>query len=238
MPRFYPNKLISDCWSSCGNVTFYHREGRCYFRTRKRKTGTTNTNNHTATVHSRALSAWRSITQEEQNLWNKLALQVSSHKPPFGLTCSDHNHITGNNLFVSAYHGFATLDNEHTPRPQDYQSFPQFLLRYHSTTTTENTDLKINFLLTIWTDTPERYVLLGKIMLAKPGKGINTGLMRNHLATMGLVINSTNVKTTIQVTFIVTQKDPTQTALHMRYLLLDRLTGYRCNFKYFHHNFY
>ena len=34
MPRFYPNSQFSDCWSSVGNVTYYHRNGICYFRSK------------------------------------------------------------------------------------------------------------------------------------------------------------------------------------------------------------
>ena len=34
MPRFYPNTRFSDCWASVGNVTFYHRDGICYFRSK------------------------------------------------------------------------------------------------------------------------------------------------------------------------------------------------------------
>ena len=34
MPRFYPDALFSDCWSSVGDVTFYHRNGVCYFRSK------------------------------------------------------------------------------------------------------------------------------------------------------------------------------------------------------------
>ena len=34
MPRFVPDTLFSDCWSSVGNVTYYHRNGVCYFRSK------------------------------------------------------------------------------------------------------------------------------------------------------------------------------------------------------------
>ena len=32
MPRYYPNSGISDCWGSAGDVTFYHRDGICFFK--------------------------------------------------------------------------------------------------------------------------------------------------------------------------------------------------------------
>lgn len=34
MPKYIPNTQFSDCWSSVGNVTFYHRNGICYFRSK------------------------------------------------------------------------------------------------------------------------------------------------------------------------------------------------------------
>ena len=36
MPRFYPSVLISDAYGSVGDVTFYHRDGKCYYRKRSR----------------------------------------------------------------------------------------------------------------------------------------------------------------------------------------------------------
>ena len=60
--------------------------------------------------------------------WNMLALTVSSHRSPFN---KDH-HISGYNLFVSAYHGFAQLGNEHVPFPRAYEELPIFTVSYHS----------------------------------------------------------------------------------------------------------
>lgn len=65
-------------------------------------------------VHLRALQAWRTLTPAVQELWNSLAVVVPSHRPPFK---KDH-HITGHNLFVSAYHGFSQLGNEHILSPE------------------------------------------------------------------------------------------------------------------------
>lgn len=44
------------------------------------------------------------------------------HKPPF----DNKAHISGQNLFVSAYHGFTTLGNEHIPVLQRFVKFPPF----------------------------------------------------------------------------------------------------------------
>ena len=34
MPQFYPSVLISDAFGSVGEVTFYQRNGKCYYRKR------------------------------------------------------------------------------------------------------------------------------------------------------------------------------------------------------------
>jgi len=49
---------------------------------------------------------------------------VPSHRPPY----DDNHHISGYNLFVSAYHGFAQLGREHVPAPQPYPQFPSAAL--------------------------------------------------------------------------------------------------------------
>ena len=73
-------------------------------------------------VHRRALAAWRSISHQTQLVWNALAEDVEPHRPPF-----DHKaNISGQNLFVSAYHGFYTLGNEHLPVPRAFDNFPPY----------------------------------------------------------------------------------------------------------------
>ena len=32
MPKFTPSVLISDCWGSVRDLTFYHVDGRCYYK--------------------------------------------------------------------------------------------------------------------------------------------------------------------------------------------------------------
>ncbi|MBO7049803.1 MAG: hypothetical protein J6W42_04230 [Bacteroidaceae bacterium] len=32
MPKFHPTPIIQDCWSSIGNITFYHRNGQCFYK--------------------------------------------------------------------------------------------------------------------------------------------------------------------------------------------------------------
>ena len=121
MPRYYPNILFSDGFGSAGDTTWYHRDGKCYTR-KKCKPVFPGTPGQMvqASVHQRAMAAWRSIPHQTQLLWNDLAEKVEPHRPPF-----DHKaYISGNNLFVSAYHGFAQLGREHVPVPQPYPLFP------------------------------------------------------------------------------------------------------------------
>ena len=121
MPKFHPTPIIQDCWSSIGDITFYHRNGQCYWK-RKPKPSF----NHTlarldqAQVHHRAILAWQQLQHSVQLEWRELARCVPSHRPPY----DDNHHISGYNLFVSAYHGFAQLGREHVPVPQPYPLFP------------------------------------------------------------------------------------------------------------------
>ena len=111
MPRFTPSILISDCWGSVGDLTFYHMGGRCYYKKKSRcEFPGTDAQNSQLDVHRRALAACRTLEHSVQLTWNDLAKPVISHKPPFDNTA----HISGQNLFVSAYHGWAT--NTSLPR--------------------------------------------------------------------------------------------------------------------------
>ena len=105
MPLFRPSILLSDAYGSAGEVTFYHRNGRCYTRRRVKPPypGTPAQLEHLA-IHRRAMEAWASLDSEVQKLWNSYETTAESHRPPY-----DHkSHISGNNLFISAYHGVAT----------------------------------------------------------------------------------------------------------------------------------
>ena len=97
---------FEDCYGSVGDHTFYHRHGKCYYRKRSAPVfpGTMLQMEHQV-VHLRALAAWRELPWDTQRLWNKYARPVISHKPPY----DNKAHISGQNLFVSAYHGFARL---------------------------------------------------------------------------------------------------------------------------------
>ena len=121
MPKFHPSVLIRDCWSSIGDITFYHRNGQSFYKRKPRPTFRgTPAQLGQQQVHLRAIAAWQHQDHSVQLQWNELAKSVPSHRPPY----NEQHHISGFNLFVSAYHGFAQLGREHVPVPQPYPLFP------------------------------------------------------------------------------------------------------------------
>lgn len=57
MPIYHPNTRFSDCLGSAGDVTFYHRDGVCYWRSRDRHSfGGTSAQFKALDVHRRALT--------------------------------------------------------------------------------------------------------------------------------------------------------------------------------------
>ena len=62
MPRYFPNSRISDCWGSAGDVTFYHRDGVCFYRKKPvMEFAGTPGQLEQAGIHQRALEAWRGL---------------------------------------------------------------------------------------------------------------------------------------------------------------------------------
>ena len=224
MPRFFPNALLSDCWSSAGNVTFYHRNGVCYFRSKafSEFVGTAEQLEQKG-LHHRAILAWQTLTPRQQQKWRRLAVGVAAHRPPFG----DGNHISGYNLFVSAYHGFAQLGNEHIPEPVMFEPFPIFSMDYLDCSTADGGQLRLRFRLTLCgAGEPGRYRVLGKFQIGEPGCGRNPGLMRNYLS------ESVPSAECSVVEFLAPDSVPALEIkqLHLRYLLLDYKTGYRSQY--------
>ena len=224
MPRFHPNTVLSDCWSSIGNVTFYHRNSICYFRSKAySEFAGTSDQIEQKELHHRAILAWQGLNNEQQLKWRRLAVGVTAHRPPFG----DGNHISGYNLFVSAYHGFAQLGNEHVPVPRRFEQFPIFSLDFVSCSMTSLFDMELGFRLTMCgTDEPSRYRVLGKVQIEAPGVGRNPGLMRNYLSESvpnGMVS---------EIVFNVPRGrfDIDMFQIHLRYLLIDSKTGYRSQY--------
>ena len=221
MPKFNPNAIIKDCWSSIGDITFYHRNGQCYWK-RKPKPSF----NHTparldqAQVHHRAILAWQQLQHSVQLEWRELARCVPSHRPPY----DDQHHISGYNLFVSAYHGFAQLGREHVPVPQPYPLFPVShlqLLQIDSGTSSETVTLRCRLSLQN-TDNPARWHVSARIQLTAPGVGCDPGKMRTCLA----IREQQN-----EIVFNVPRPDIEDYQVYLRYRLIDSVTGYRNNWK-------
>ena len=246
MPAYSPNLLISDCYGSAGSITFYHRDGKCRWRSKSTLSfAATPRQSAALDVHRRALAAWCTIPDTEKEIWHEIARNVPPHRPPFG----SGGHISGHNLFVSAYHGFHTLGNEHIPGPMEFRPFPVFVAGFMGAETVNTSDLRITLRLSMQLEKePERYTLLCKVQLAEAGKGCNPGRMRNFLAedvtetvpagmsTEALQKLSETVEVrTVAVTipdyraFSGTVSD--SYSLHIRYMLIDRETGYRSQYQ-------
>jgi len=221
MPKFHPTPIIQDCWSSIGNITFYHRNGQCFY---KRKPYTqyrgTAAQLDQAQVHHRAILAWQQLPHAVQQQWRELAKSVPSHRPPY-----DYNHhISGYNLFVSAYHGFAQLGREHVPVPQPYPLFPIShlqLLQIDSGTSSGTVTLRCRLTLQN-TDNPARWHVSARIQLTAPGVGCDPGKMRTY---MGIRYQQN------EVVFSVPSPNTEDYQMHLRYRLIDSVTGYRNNWK-------
>ena len=223
MVQLRPNILINDAYGSAGGVTAYHRNGKCFLRARisPRFPGTSGQLAATA-VHLRALQAWRSLPHEEQLRWEPYASVVEPHRPPF-----DHKaRISGNNLFISAYHGFATLGNEHVPSPAPFEKFPSFIVRLLGASVVDDT-LLIRWKL-VMGESGGRYRLLTKVQLAKPGRGWDTGALRNFLAEPGASEAVQTTRITGYTSIYGLDLDSYQ--VHARCILLDTKTGYRSQF--------
>lgn len=179
MPLYRPSILLSDAYGSAGDITFYHRNGRCYTRRRVKASypGTPAQLEHLA-VHRRALAAWASLDSEVQKQWNAYEVTAEPHRPPF-----DHKaHISGNNLFVSAYHGFALIGNEHTPHAQPFQALPPFNVSFSSAIIKDSTlHLSVDAHVSQYLH-PERYRLYARLRIMDHGRGYGVRGMRGFLA--------------------------------------------------------
>lgn len=215
MPKYHPNTRFTDCWASVGNITFYHRDGQCYYRTKANPVfpGTSHQLVQVS-IHKRALQAWRNISHEEQLEWNALATQVKSKRPPY-----DHKtSISGYNLFVSAYHGYASIGDEKIPEPKPMPDFPTLSLKLISSTVV-GTTLQVKFKIENLHASLQNFIIASRIQLVNLGAGTNPGKMRNHQAEL-----TDNIVT---FTIPLPNQDHNSYTLHMRYFLIDRTTGYR-----------
>ena len=225
MNDLYTSVLFADLYGSAGEVTAYHQGGKCRLRSRSRCVFP-NTESQAASlsVHRRALVAWKALDQQTQNQWQSMAVGVEPHRPPF-----DHQAwISGYNLFVSAYHGFATLGDEHVPVPTPFVKFPAFRVEALGASSQGGSlFLRVAVSLDPYA-VADRYQLLAKLQLAAPGRGRKTGLMRNFLATNAcslepVIIEITDYRNRWGL-------DLQQYQVHARFVLLDRETGYRSQY--------
>jgi len=229
MPRYNPNIRFSDCWSSVGDVTFYHRNGVCYWKKRAHPEfpGTLG-QLEAQSVHLRALQAWRSLSPLVQEQWNMLSLTVCSHRPPFR---KDH-HITGHNLFVSAYHGFAQLGHEHVPSPRAFEELPVFTVDYSSASVIDGEDLSIKLRTQLERNAvPNRYRVAVRIQLTTPGSGRRPGYLRSFVAEENCTGRDCIVEVRVPGYKNIWDLDLRTYQVHMRYFLIDAETGYRNIFR-------
>ena len=224
MPKYMPNSRFSDCWSSVGEVTFFHRDGVCFWKKRAHPAfpGTMAQLEHQS-VHLRALDAWRGLASEVQVLWNALAVPVHSHRPPFR---KDH-HISGYNLFVSAYHGFAELGDEHIPVPMARRAFPPFSVEMAGCEAVEGV-LVVRFRVRMPQESePTRYRLHTKMQLTTPGGGKRPGYMRVFVAEGNCGSSDCIVEVRVPDYKTLWNLDPTSYQMHCRFSLIDTVPGYR-----------
>ena len=220
MPKYIPNSRFTDCYASVGNITFYHRDGECFFRTKaKPMFPGTDGQQVQLSIHQRGLQEWRNLSHEEQLEWNALARSVRSKRPPFNTS----THISGYNLFMSAYHGLACIGDERIPEPQPIPDFPVVCLEMASSTVINEADLQISFRIT--GDTiPENIRIVGKLQLTAPGYSPHRGKFRNYVSTID---NDGHVTFIMHEYKTVSGLDLLEYQIHMRYFIIDSQSGHR-----------
>lgn len=232
MPKYTPTFMIDDCWSSIGNISFFHRNGQCFWRRKPTPLfPATPAQLQQCNVHHRAILAWQKLSSAEQKQWREYAAVVPAHRPPF----LKENHISGYNLFVSAYHGFAQLGNEHVPVPQAYPQFPAMSLTVVDSKMTNENDLEIKCNLNLSEIAAVgRWKLIVRLQLTAPNKGCDPGKMRGFLGQQELIetfetFSKIETKLIIPSFVTVWNLDLPRYQLHYKYQLLDTKTGYRNN---------
>ena len=220
MTKYIPNSRFSDCYASVGNVTFFHRDGECYFRTKAKPTfpGTAGQQVQLS-IHQRGLREWRNLNHDEQLEWNALAKTVRSKRPPFNTS----THISGYNLFMSAYHGLACIGDERVPEPRPLPDFPVVYLELSSAAVINDIDLQIYFRM-CGDILPEKFRIIGKIHLTAPGLSSHKGRFRNYVGTR---TDDNHVSFIIHDYRAVSGLDLNEYQVHLRHLLIDSKSGHR-----------
>lgn len=228
MPRYIPSIPFEDCYGSVGDKTYFHRGKDCYYK--KKASGAlpyTDAQLQQVSLHQRALAAWRTVPSPVQKIWNEYAVDAPSKRPPYGSKA----HISGYNLFVSAYHGFAQLGDEHTPEPKRYVPFPSYFVDWEGLQVVEGTDLLLRFFCSIGGGREgHRYRMLLKLELTKPGHGRQPGLQRNFLALDDCTDEDGRIEFIVEDFREVWHLDLPEYTAHCRFILIDRETGYRSRF--------
>ena len=224
MGEFKPNIVVSDVFGSAGDVTAHHRDGKTFLR--KRSDGgirnpRTEAQAQHMEVHMRAMRAWRELPHSVQEQWNEFAVEVEPHQPPF-----DHSSwISGQNLFVSAYHGFYTLGDEHVPEPKRFEKFPPFSVKGLGASV-EGEDLRVRV------EVPglehmdaSRYWLYGYLQLNHPGRGISMVPWRSIVSSHPCLVKP--VTLVLKDYLRVWGLDLPAYQVNGRFVLIDGVTGYR-----------
>ena len=82
MPKYKPSLLFSDCYASVGNITFFHIDGECYFKTKANPVfpGTAGQQVQLS-IHQRGIYEWKNLDHNEQLEWNALAKHIGRRAP-------------------------------------------------------------------------------------------------------------------------------------------------------------
>lgn len=226
MPKFIPSAGIEDCYGSSGNITFYHRDGQCFYRKRPASVPAgTPSQLETSVLHRRALQAWRTLDHQTQKTWADYGSAVLSRRPPY----DGSTHITGHNLFVSAYHGFAQLGDEHIPEPLPWESFPLFSAIFDSANLTEDGQLRLRFRVFLSnTEESERYRLHIKADIRKAEEASCRSWPRVFIAGENCTGEDSVVTVAVDDFSTLSGILSGEYNVRSKYLLIDTRTGYRC----------
>ncbi len=123
------------------------------------------------------------------------------------------------------------LGNEHIPVPGPFEPFPIFSLDFVNCGKSGDSDITLRFRLALcWTEDFSRYRVLCKVQLAEPGLGRNPGKMRNFLSPSVPSAAVSEIAVNIKCYKSVWGLSLDTYQLHLRYILLDSVTGYRSQY--------
>ena len=144
-------------------------------------------------------------------------------------SCRTDGNITGHNLFVSAYHGFAQLGDEHIPEPAPWEGFPVFSAVFDSALLNEEGQLQLKFRVILsGASEPERYRLHLKADIKHIEEGSCHSWPRVFIAGENCSGTESVVTVTVEDFSTLSGILTGQYKVKSRYLLIDTKTGYRC----------